>query len=114
VTFVALLFSFSMHLTLSFIASILAFLAAALTLIAFALDVALYANVRYEVRKLNSGDNTFTGPGFWLTFISIILLLLAGFTVCFGRARENTNNRRYTPKPSFYELGRFRRNRDVV
>lgn len=61
--FVALFFSFSTHLTLSLIAFLLAFLASALTLVAFGVDIALYVHVKYEMRKLNSGDNTLTGPG---------------------------------------------------
>lgn len=64
VTFIALLFSFSTHITLSLIASLLAFLSAALTLIAFAIDIALYAYVKHEMKKLvGVSDVTLTGPG---------------------------------------------------
>lgn len=117
VTFIALLFSFSTHLTISLIASFLAFLAAALTLIAFAIDIALYAYVKHQMKKLAGvEDLTLTGPGFWLTFVSFLLLLLAGCTVCFGRRRERMGNASTSypmrTKPGFF--GRFRRNRNVV
>jgi len=117
VTFVALLFSFSTHITLSLIASLLAFLSAALTLIAFAIDIALYAYVKHEMKKLvGVSDVTLTGPGFWLTFTSFVLLLLAGCTVCFGRRRERMSNASTSypmrTKPGLF--GRFRRNRNVV
>jgi hypothetical protein len=117
VTFVALLFSFSTHLTLSLIASVLAFLSAALTFIAFLIDIALYAFVKHEMKNLvGVSDVTLTGPGFWLTFTSFILLLLAGCTVCFGRRKERMSNASTSypmrTKPGFF--GRFRRNRNVV
>lgn len=51
--------------------------------------------------------------GFWLTFVSLILLLLAGCTVCFGRRRDRmsgaTNSYQLSsPKGGFFS--RFRRN----
>jgi hypothetical protein len=112
--FVALLFSFSTHVTLTLIASLLSFLAASLTLIAFAIDIALYAYVKHQMNKLTGvGPTTKTGPGFWLTFASLILLLLAGCTVCFGRRRDRMSGATSYPmanrKPGFF--GRFRRNR---
>jgi hypothetical protein len=89
VTFIALLFSFSSHVTVTLIASLLSFLAALLTLIAFAIDIALYAFLHHEVGKIPAlSAHTNTAPGFWLTFVSLILLLLAGCTVCFGRRRD--------------------------
>ncbi|KAH8115019.1 SUR7/PalI family-domain-containing protein [Phellopilus nigrolimitatus] len=89
VTFLAFIFSFSQHVTLTLIASLLSFLAAIITLIAFACDIALLAFVRHELSDhlQNTSAQTITGPGFWLTFVSFILLLLAGCTVCFGRRR---------------------------
>ncbi|KAI3612762.1 hypothetical protein WG66_014751 [Moniliophthora roreri] len=89
VTFVAFLFSFSTHVTVTLISSLLSFLAALLTLIAFCADIALYAFVHHEAKKVNDIEaDTNTAPGFWLTFASLILLLLAGCTVCFGRRRD--------------------------
>jgi hypothetical protein len=41
--------------------------------------------------------------GFWLTFAALILTLLAGCTVCFGRRRERMYNA--TTYPSTYETG---------
>jgi len=116
VTFVALLLSFSTHVTVTLLASITSFLAAILTLIAFAIDIALYALVKHEMNKLQIGANTNTAPGFWLTFVTFILLLLAGCTVCFGRRRDRmsgaTTTAYSTGKGGFFS--RFRRNKTVV
>jgi len=94
VTFLAFIFSFSQHVVLTLVASLLAFLAALITLIAFFVDVALLAFVRHEISDHLAGVSakTITGPGFWLTFVSFILLLLAGCTVCFGRRRARMSN----------------------
>ncbi|PPQ64124.1 hypothetical protein CVT24_008735 [Panaeolus cyanescens] len=97
VSFVALLLGLSTHVTVTLIASLVSFLAALLTFIAFAIDIALYALVRHEMKDLNVAVNTNTAPGFWLTFVAFILLLLAGCTVCFGRRRERLANA--TPAP---------------
>jgi hypothetical protein len=89
VTFLALLASLSTHLTVQLVASVLSFLASLLTLIAFAIDIALYAYVKHQAKKLQGArSDTDTGVGFWLTFVAFILTLLAGCTVCFGRRRE--------------------------
>ncbi|KAH9172150.1 hypothetical protein EDB89DRAFT_2220193 [Lactarius sanguifluus] len=86
VTFVALLCSFSSHVTLVLMASLLSFLAALLTLIAFAIDLALYVIVRDRVNNLdNVSARSVAAPGFWMTLVSLILLLLAGCAVYFGR-----------------------------
>ncbi|KAI0632725.1 hypothetical protein C8Q77DRAFT_1158198 [Trametes polyzona] len=89
VTLVALLLSLSTHVTFTLLASLTAFLAATLTLVAFAIDIALYAFVKHEMGKLDGvSSSTHTGPGFWLTFVSFLLLCFAGCTVCFGRRRD--------------------------
>ncbi|KAH9037649.1 hypothetical protein EDB85DRAFT_589917 [Lactarius pseudohatsudake] len=86
VTFVALLCSFSSHVTLVLIASLLSFLAALLTLIAFAIDLSLYVIVRDRVNNLDSvSARSVAAPGLWMTLVSLILLLLAGCAVYFGR-----------------------------
>ena len=64
VTFVALLCSFSSHVTLVLVASLLSFLAAVLTLIAFAIDIALYVIVHNRVSNLNNvGVRSIAAPG---------------------------------------------------
>ncbi|CAL1697791.1 unnamed protein product [Somion occarium] len=89
VTFIALILSFSTHVTMTLLSSLTAFLAALLTLIAFAIDIALFAFVKHQMHKLDGVDtNTDTAPAFWMTFVSFILLCLAGCTVCFGRRRD--------------------------
>jgi len=112
VTFVALLFSFSTHMTMTLFASMLSFLAAAITLIAFAIDIVLFAYVKTQMKKLSDVDeNTLTGPGFWLTFVSFILLLIAGCTVCIGRRKNSTHDSSY-PMTSFKSgfFARFNKN----
>ncbi|KIJ07786.1 hypothetical protein PAXINDRAFT_173249 [Paxillus involutus ATCC 200175] len=111
VTFVALLLSFSQHITVTLIASLVSFLAATITLIAFAIDIALYAYFKNAMGNLGFGSQTITGPGFWLTFVSLILLLLAGCTVCFGRRRDRMSGATTStasPKTPFFS--RFRKN----
>lgn len=86
VTSIALLCSFSSHVTLVLIASLLSFLAALLTLIAFAIDLSLYVIVRDRVNNLdNVSARSVAAPGLWMTLVSLILLLLAGCAVYFGR-----------------------------
>ena len=90
VSFIALLLSFSTHITVTLLASLVSFLAALITFIAFAIDIALFAFVKHEVGNLNNSNfTTNTAPAFWMTFASLILLLLAGCTVCFGRRRQS-------------------------
>ncbi|KZP08884.1 pali-domain-containing protein [Athelia psychrophila] len=117
VTFIALLLSFSTHVTVTLLSSLVSFLAALITLIAFAIDIALFAYVKHKMRGID--QSTKTGPGFWLTFVAFILLLLASCTVCFGRRRDRMSGATSYPmaqqpgaRPGL--MGRFRRNRNVV
>ncbi|KAJ7482221.1 hypothetical protein B0H11DRAFT_2232445 [Mycena galericulata] len=114
VTFIALLMSFSTHHLVTLLASLTSFLAAFLTLIAFAIDIALYGFVHHEVGKLpDVSGRTRTSAAFWMTFVALILLLLAGCTVCFGRRKDRLSGASSYPmssynKPSFFS--RFRKN----
>jgi SUR7/PalI family len=64
VIFIALLLSLSSHITVTLLASIVSFLAALITLIAFAIDIALFAFVKHEMKKLTGvSSNTNTAPG---------------------------------------------------
>ncbi|KAL5478978.1 hypothetical protein ACEPAI_2266 [Sanghuangporus weigelae] len=93
ITFFALLSSFSTHVTITLVASLLSFLAAFLTLIAFACDIALFAFAKHTFGDLDGVNaDTDTGPAFWLTFVSFFLLCFAGCTVCFGRRRARMDN----------------------
>ena len=138
VTLVAFAFSFSTHVILTLIASLLAFLAALVTLVAFAIDIALYARVRHEMNGLGVTANTNTAPGlspidsfliwpvndaivplaFWMTLVALVLLLLGGCTVCFGRRKSRMANAPTTPvtpntgKARF--VSPFRRNEKAV
>lgn len=112
VIFVAFLLSFSTHVTVTLVSSLMSFLAATLTLIAFAIDIALYAFLKHQVEKLNVGGSANTSPGFWMTFVTLILLLLAGCTVCFGRRRDRMSGASSYPmttttkKPFWRRFGR--------
>ncbi|KAF9463360.1 hypothetical protein BDZ94DRAFT_1259169 [Collybia nuda] len=99
--FIALLLSFSQHTTMTLISSLTAFFAAFLTLIAFAVDIALYAYLKHQVNKLpDVQGKTTTSAGFWMTFVSFILLLLAGCTVCFGRRKDRSSGAASYPASS--------------
>jgi len=115
VTFIALLLSFSTHITFTLFASLISFLAAVLTVVAFAIDIALYAFVKHQMHKLDGvNTNTNTAPAFWMTFVSILLLTFAGFTVCFGRRRDRMADSTTYPATTagkFSWRDRFRRNR---
>nr|GAT60481.1 predicted protein [Mycena chlorophos] len=114
VTFIAFCMAFSTHHLVTLLASLMSFLAATLTLIAFAIDIALYAFVHHEIGKLpDVSGKTDTSVAFWMTFVTLILLLLAGCTVCFGRRKDRLSGASSYPmssyeKPSFFR--RFRRN----
>ncbi|EMD32824.1 hypothetical protein CERSUDRAFT_118517 [Gelatoporia subvermispora B] len=114
VSLIALLFSLSTHVTMILLASLLSFLAATLTLIAFAIDIALYAFVKHEMGHFSDvSKTTDTAPAFWMTFVSFILLCLAGCTVCFGRRRDRMAGATSYPvsstKTSWADRFRFRR-----
>ncbi|KAN0080111.1 hypothetical protein V8E55_009677 [Tylopilus felleus] len=111
VSFIALLLGLSQHITVTLFASLISFLAATLTLISFAIDIALYAYFKNQMGDLGFGGKTITGPGFWLTFTAMILLVLAGFTVCCGRRRDRmATATTSTPSPKTGIFSRFRRN----
>jgi hypothetical protein len=63
VALIALALSFSQHITVTLVSSLVSFLAALLTVIAFAIDIALYAYVKHEMGNLTSNESTITGPG---------------------------------------------------
>ncbi|KAG8746062.1 hypothetical protein FRC10_006165 [Ceratobasidium sp. 414] len=89
VILIALLLSFSQHLTVILFASLVSFLAAFFVLIAFACDIALFAYLKRRASKLdNVTAHTNPGAGFWMTFASFLILILAGCTVCLGRRHD--------------------------
>ncbi|KAJ7663379.1 hypothetical protein DFH06DRAFT_1128697 [Mycena polygramma] len=95
------------------IASLTSFLAATILLIAFAIDIALFAFVHHEIGKLDNVDaNVNAGSAFWMTLVSLILVLLAGCTVCFGRRKESGNDAypMFTKSSGGGFLSRFRKN----
>jgi len=114
---IAWLLSFSEHVTVTLIASLISFLAALLTLIAFAIDIALFAYLKHQMGNLDVSEGTYPGVGFWLTLATFILLL-AGCTVCFGHRRERSSRgdsyaMATQANSPWYRRG-FRRNNAVV
>ncbi|KAJ7509122.1 pali-domain-containing protein [Mycena galericulata] len=96
------------------IATFASFIAAFLTGVAFIVDIALFAFVKQQVAKLDNPSTigTMTSSAFWMTFVSLILLMLSGCTVCFGRRRDVGAGSSY---PAFSStsggiLSRFRKN----
>ncbi|KAG9088732.1 hypothetical protein FRC07_012478 [Ceratobasidium sp. 392] len=89
IVLVALLLSFSQHLTVTLFASLISFLAAFFVLIAFLCDIALFAYLKRRASRLdNVTTHTRPGAGFWMTLASFVILLLAGCTVCLGRRHD--------------------------
>lgn len=74
VAFIALLLSFSQHITITLVASLVSFLAALITLVAFAINIALFAYVKHELGTLNISETTITGPGWFFLFLSSLLV----------------------------------------
>lgn len=75
-SFIALLLTFFSNTTAAVFAT---FLAAFVTLIAFAIDIAFFVLVKHQVGKLQHSDFiTRPAPAFWITFISLLFLIMAG------------------------------------
>ncbi|KAJ6598526.1 hypothetical protein B0H10DRAFT_1651740, partial [Mycena sp. CBHHK59/15] len=76
----------------------LASFAALFMMVAVIIDIAFYADVHHQVGKITGGKaSTTMWPAihmlltFWMTFVSLIFLLLAGCAVCFGHRKQRTN-----------------------
>jgi len=111
VILVALLLSFSTHLTVTLVASLMCFLGAVLTLIAFSIDIALFAYVKSKMNNIpDVQENTQPGPAFWMTLVVLILTSVAGCTVCFCRRRhQNANGESYKLSSRRPWYNKFRR-----
>jgi len=105
----ALALSLSTHLTVTLVASLLSFLGALLTLIAFAIDIALFANVKSKMNSI--GGHTNPGPAFWMTLVVLVLVTVSGCIVCFGRRRARATNDAYvmgSKRPWYHKFMRRR------
>lgn len=82
----------TMH-TINLLAPLVCLLAAAITLIAFAIDIALHVHVIVIIKKIPIPDG-FThpkvsaGPGFWITFVVLLLNIVAAGVLFIARRRE--------------------------
>jgi len=86
----AWLLSFSQHFTVTLLASLMSFTAAGFTLIALAIDIALFVHVRNTFASVAGvADDTNAGAGLWITLAVLLLLLISGCIVCFGRRRDS-------------------------
>ncbi|CCL99812.1 uncharacterized protein FIBRA_01836 [Fibroporia radiculosa] len=89
VTLIALLLSCFTHAFFIFLTTLTAFIASLLAFIAFAADIALYAHLKHEMDGLSDIElTTDAEAAFWMTFVSFVLLCLAGFMICLGRRRD--------------------------
>jgi len=82
----------TMH-TINLLAPLVCLVAAAVTLIAFAIDIALHVHVIVTVKKLYVpdgfvGPNVSAGPGFWITFVVLLLNIAAAAVLFIARRRE--------------------------
>ncbi|KAF5349075.1 hypothetical protein D9757_012195 [Collybiopsis confluens] len=72
-------------------------IAAVLTLLAYAVDIAMYAELHHLLSDVpNNAIESKTGPGFWLTMVSLILLVVAGVVNLIGHRQEA-----YSDYPSY-------------
>ncbi|PVG00639.1 hypothetical protein CPB86DRAFT_782477, partial [Serendipita vermifera] len=87
---------------------LVSFLGALFTLIVFAIDIALFANIKAKMD--NIGGKAKPGPAFWMTLVVLVLTSVSGCVVCFGRrrARGTEEYKIETKKPWYHK---FRRNR---
>jgi hypothetical protein len=91
VTFIALLFSLSLRVTLALFASLLSFIAGLVTLTAFAFDIALFIDVRDKARQGRQGFLdprvryvVAPGPGTAMTSPFLLSVrLLCGYGRCY-------------------------------
>ncbi|PWN51712.1 pali-domain-containing protein [Violaceomyces palustris] len=102
VAIVGFALSFFPSLLLQLIAFITHFLAALLALIAFAIDIVLYIYAKRKIHSVAPNSNVMPGPAFYMTLISIPLLVFAGLTVCCGRRKDKegsayVSGSNYTP-----------------
>ncbi|KAF8182946.1 actin cortical patch SUR7/pH-response regulator pali [Pholiota molesta] len=85
--FLAFLASFSEKSAVKFVTLVLSCLATLVTFIAFTIDIALFALVRSLVEDISIGTSARTAPGFWLTSVSLVLVVLASTTFCYDHRR---------------------------
>ncbi|KAJ7167905.1 pali-domain-containing protein [Mycena filopes] len=88
--FIALAFGFavSKYEHGPFLAVVNSALAAFLLTLAFIVDIALYAFVKQQVNKLPHPGKVTTSSAFWMTLTSLILVVMAGGSVFYGRRKD--------------------------
>ncbi|TEB33695.1 hypothetical protein FA13DRAFT_104986 [Coprinellus micaceus] len=86
--FIALLASLSTRHTVNLFAPLLCGFAALMILITFAIQIALHLHVRVVIGRNVQGSVISAGPGFWITFVTLILVIAAGVLMFVKRRRQ--------------------------
>ncbi|KAF9478568.1 hypothetical protein BDN70DRAFT_933279 [Pholiota conissans] len=92
--FVAFVTSLLTSTLVNLVAFLATLFAAFVTLIAFVIDIALYVHIHTVVKDahVDAVANTDTAPGFWLSFVSVVLLIAASVAFFFGRRGERRSS----------------------
>ncbi|KAF5349073.1 hypothetical protein D9757_008119 [Collybiopsis confluens] len=84
--FIAFCLVFTKH---TLVTSLMTALAAVLTLLAYAVDIAMYAELHHLLSDVpEHAIQSRTGPGFWLTLVSLVLLIVAGVINLISHRKE--------------------------
>ncbi|KAF9478565.1 pali-domain-containing protein [Pholiota conissans] len=99
VAFLATLFTrstLSTRSTIDLVAFAATLFATLMELIAFIIDIAVFAHTHSIVKIVDENVNgilvTVTSAGFWLTFVSLVLLVGASVTLFIGRRRDRKSS----------------------
>ncbi|KAJ3523847.1 hypothetical protein NMY22_g11258 [Coprinellus aureogranulatus] len=86
--FLALLASLSTRHSVNLFAPLICAFSALVILVTFAIQIALHLHVRVVIGRNIEGSIISAGPGFWLTFVTLILVIIAGLMMFVKRRRQ--------------------------
>ncbi|CAO1623001.1 unnamed protein product [Sympodiomycopsis kandeliae] len=98
-TVIGFILSFFPQLGIQLIACLVLLLSLLLTLIAFAIQIAYFVYFKNRIHRLSDSASVTPGPGFYLTLISLPLLLFSAVTVLCGWKKEKSG------EPAGYDTG---------
>ncbi|KAJ7739175.1 pali-domain-containing protein [Mycena metata] len=110
VTGIAFGFACSKHEHGPFITAVSSAVAAFLMTLAFIVDIALYAFVKEQLDKLPHPGTTTPSSAFWMTFVSLILVIAAGGSVFYARRKDVGSEYPTFSSGTGGFLSRFRKN----